>query len=232
MRGLQRIEEEYDRFLRGQPACLSEEERARIRELSHDIPGHVGGPGTTAADRKEVIRLLVERVVVWVRKDSEEVEATIHWRGGWTSDHTVVRPVRRDEHLHHFNRLVDHLTEWRQEGYSTGQSCREAAGGRVPAAEERSRRATRRGRCNNFLRRCGLTDDRRKVGDLGPNQWWLSDLAGALNLPAFKLRDWAGRGWVHGRRATPAQRFLDHLGGQVLTKSGYAGSAPNRDGES
>src|SRR5262249_32523661 len=50
MRGLRQVEEEYDRFLRGRPACLSEEERACIRELSRDMPALWGAPATTAAD--------------------------------------------------------------------------------------------------------------------------------------------------------------------------------------
>ncbi len=204
MRALQQVEEEYDRFLREQPSCLSEEEQARIRDLSRDIPALWKAPGTTAADRKEIIRLLVERVIVSVRSQSEQVEATIHWRGGSTSHHTVVRPVRRYEHLHDFERVVDHLTRWRQDGDSAGQIVVKlrAAGFRPPRNSE----GYTKGQVQQLLRRCGLTDDRGKVGDLGPNEWWLSDLAGALNLPAFKLRDWAGRGWVHGRK-TRAQQF-------------------------
>src|SRR5262249_6015952 len=57
-----------------------------------------------------------------------------------------------------------------------------------------------------LLRRCGVTDEQRKVGELGPNEWWLSDLAVALELPAFKLREWAARGWVRARK-TPAERL-------------------------
>jgi DNA invertase Pin-like site-specific DNA recombinase len=203
MRGLQQLEEEYDRFLRGQPAGLSEEERARIQSLSRHIPALWHAPGTTAADRKEITRLVVERVVVWVRSGSEEVEATIHWRDGSTSHHTIVRPVRRYEHLHDFDRLVDHLTGWRREGYSAEQIAEKlrAGGFRPPRNQE----GYTKGQVQQLLRRCGLTDDRRKVGDLGPDEWWLTDLAGALDLPAFKLRDWAERGWVHARK-TPARR--------------------------
>ena len=203
MRGRQQLEEDYDRFLRGQPACLSEEERARIRVLSCDIPALWEAPETTAAERKEIIRLVVERVVVWVRSDSEEVEAMIHWRDGSTSHHTIVRPVRRYEHLHDFDQLVAHLTRWRREGYSAGQMAEKlrAAGFRPP----RGHGEYTGGQVQQLLRRCGLTDDRRKVGDLGADEWWLPDLAGALDLPAFKLRDWAERGWVHARK-TPARR--------------------------
>ena len=32
-----------------------------------------------------------------------------------------------------------------------------------------------------LLRRCGLTQQRRKVGEIGPHEWWLSDLAVAGN---------------------------------------------------
>jgi DNA invertase Pin-like site-specific DNA recombinase len=204
LRELQQLEEDYDRFLRGQPACLSEEERARIRALSRDIPALWEAPGTTAADRKEIIRLLVERVVVWVRGDSEEVEATIHWRGGSTSHHMIARPVRRYEHLHDFDRLLAHLTRWRREGHSAGQIAEKlrAAGFRPP----RGHGEYTQGQVQQLLHRYGLTHERRRVGELGPNEWWLSDLAVALELPAFKLRDWAARGWVHARK-TPAERL-------------------------
>jgi DNA invertase Pin-like site-specific DNA recombinase len=204
MREQQQLREEYDRFLREQPSSLSADEEARIRELSRDIPALWNAPGTTAADRKEIIRLVVERVVVHVRNDSEEVEATIHWRDGSTSHHMIVRPVRRYEHLHDFDRLVAHLTRWRREGHSAGQIAEklQAAGFRPP----RGHGEYTKGQVQQLLRRCGLTQERRRVGELGPNEWWLSDLAVALELPAFKLRDWAARGWVRARK-TPAERL-------------------------
>ena len=61
--------------------------------LSGDIPALWNAPGTTAAERKEIVRLLVERVVVHVRADSERTEVEIAWRGGLTTRHEIVRPV-------------------------------------------------------------------------------------------------------------------------------------------
>jgi DNA invertase Pin-like site-specific DNA recombinase len=198
-----KLEEEYDRFLREQPASLSADEKARIRALSHDIPALWNAPGTTATDRKEIIRLLVERVVVQVRNDSEEVEATIHWRGGSATHHTIVRPVGRYEQLRDYDRLVEHLVRWRREGYSTGQiaAMLHEAGFRPP----RKQGGYTKGQVQQLLRRCGLNHEDSRVGELGRNEWWLPDLAGALDIPAFKLRDWAVRGWVRARK-TPAQR--------------------------
>ena len=70
------LAEEYDRFLKEQPPHLSEDQRARILALSSDLPALWNAPETTAADRKEIIRLVVDRVVVHVRAD-ERV-----WRSG------------------------------------------------------------------------------------------------------------------------------------------------------
>jgi DNA invertase Pin-like site-specific DNA recombinase len=225
LREQQRLEEEYDRFLRGQPPSLSEDERARIRALSRDIPALWHAAGTTAADRKEIIRLLVERVVVRVQDDSEEVEATIHWRGGSMSHHTIIRPVGSYEQLRDYDRLVDHLVRWRREGYSAGQIAAKlrAAGFRPP----RKQGEYTKGQVQQLLRRCGLTHEQPRVGELGPHEWWLPDLAAALDLPAFKLRDWAvAAGCTRGRRRPSA---FGSSGPIRPSRSGCAGSRPVRD---
>ena len=63
------------------------------------------GP-TTAADRKEVVRHLVERVAVAVQGETEWVDVTIHWAGGFVSRHEVRRPVRRVEQLRDYPALL------------------------------------------------------------------------------------------------------------------------------
>ena len=39
-------------------------------------------------------------------------------------------------------------------------------------------------------------------GDCGKDEWWVSDLARELGVSGGKLRDWAGRGWLHARRGS------------------------------
>jgi DNA invertase Pin-like site-specific DNA recombinase len=197
------LEEEYDRFLWKQPSTLSEDELARIRALSRDIPALWNASATTAMDRKEIIRLLVERVVVLVQSDSEEVQATIHWRGGSESHHTIVRPVARYDQLRDYERLMDHLIRWRREGFSAGQigTKLHEAGFRPP----RKKGAYTAEQVQGLLLRCDLRQEQARVGQLGQNEWWLPDLAYALNIKATKLRDWAARGWVHARK-TPSHR--------------------------
>src|SRR5258708_29493844 len=84
------LEEEYDRFLKEQPPQLSEDQRARILTLSSDLPTLWNAPETTAADRKEIIRLVVERVVVHVRAETECGEMVILWRSSGKASHEIV----------------------------------------------------------------------------------------------------------------------------------------------
>ena len=78
----QALEEEYHRFLQQQPRVLTSEERAAIRRFAADIPALWDAPTTTAADRKEIIRQVVERVDVEAQGTSEQVRVRITWAGG------------------------------------------------------------------------------------------------------------------------------------------------------
>ena len=194
------LEDEYDRFRREQPHQLSEDELARIAALSRDIPALWDAPATTTAERKEIIRLLVDRVVVHVRKDSEYVDVQVHWRGGFTSHHEVVRPVHRYEHLRDHDRLIGRLAEWRREGLTAGQIAARlnGEGFRAPKAPGGYNATSVR----KLMSRRGLSDGGKVHGRLGKGEWWLSDLARELGMSDGKLRDWAARGWLHARRSS------------------------------
>jgi DNA invertase Pin-like site-specific DNA recombinase len=195
-----RLEEEYDRFRRGQPAELSGDELARIAALSRDIPALWDAPATTPAERKEIIRLLVERVVVHVHRDSEYVDVDIHWRGGFTSRHEVIRPVQLHEHLRDHARLFDRLARWRREGFTAGEIAARLneEGFRAPKAPGGYTAMSVR----KLMSRRGLSDGGKDEGLLGHDEWWVSDLARELGVLGGKLRDWAGRGWLRARRVS------------------------------
>lgn len=109
-------QEDYDRFLQEQPRQLHKDERARIVALASDIPTLWHSSGTTAAERKEIVRLLVERVVVHVRADSERTRVEIAWRGGLTTTHQVVRSVSRFESLSDYPKLLKRIRQLRKDG--------------------------------------------------------------------------------------------------------------------
>jgi hypothetical protein len=198
------VRDDYDRFLREQPPQLSRQERARIAVLSSDIPTLWHAPGTSHQDRKEIVRQLVERVVVHVKKDSEYVDVTIHWHGGFTSQHEIVRPVQFYEQLRDFDKLMDRIVTLRHEGHTEAQIAEHLnREGFIPPK-----------RCGVFypallhklLIRRRLADERAYNGQLEPDEWWLQDLARAIPMSTHKLAYWARRGWLHARQ-TPAKHL-------------------------
>jgi hypothetical protein len=203
LRAERQVRDDYNRFLQEQPPQLSQEERARIMALSSDLPTLWHAPGTTFQDRKEIIRHMVEKVVVHVNNDSEYVDVTIQWQGGFTSQHEVVRPVRVYEQLRDFDKLMDRIAALRHEG------CIAA----VIADRLNQEGFTPPKRCGVFypelvhrLLRRGLASEKPYVDQLGPHEWWLPKLAAEIPISTGKLADWARRGWLHSRKI-PTQRL-------------------------
>jgi DNA invertase Pin-like site-specific DNA recombinase len=201
-----RLEEEYRRFVTKQPLTLTAEERARVCALSSDIPALWEASGTTAADRKEIIRCLVRRVVVQVRQDSELVEAAIEWAGGFHSHHEVVRPVRLYEHLRDHDRLMARVAALRKQGGTAAEIAEQL--NREGFSPPKRMCPYHAALVRRLLARCGFTtNEREKTERLVRHEWWLADLAEELGMARGKLREWIQRGWVHCRK-TPAQGLL------------------------
>ena len=91
----QALEEEYHRVLQQHPRVLTSAERAAIRRLAADIPALWHATTTTAADRKEIIRQVVERVEVDAQGASEQVQVRITWAGGGQTAGVLIRPIAR-----------------------------------------------------------------------------------------------------------------------------------------
>jgi len=206
LRAERQFRDDYDRFLRERPPQLSPEERARIAALSADLPGLWHAPGTTHRDRKEIVRHLVDKVVVHVERDSEYVGVTIHWQGGFTSRHEVVRPVRSYEQLRDLDKLMDRIAALHDE-------CRTAA--QIADAlnqEGFSPPKRRRGFFSDLVRqlmvRRGLARSEAHTEQLGPHEWWLPRLAEAIPVTVGKLANWARRGWVRSRRTAEQHLWI------------------------
>jgi DNA invertase Pin-like site-specific DNA recombinase len=195
-------EDDYDRFRRGRPAELSGDEIDMINSLSQDVPALWRSPTTTAADRKEVVRHLVDRVSVAVQGETERVDVAIQWAGGFVSRHQVFRPVQRVEQLSDYSALMARVAEL----HRAGQTSREIAealnreGFRPPKRRETYNAAmvrqllSRQGRSGPRPR--AVTDDDPR----GDGEWWLSELCRELAMPQPTVHCWVRRGWVRGRK--------------------------------
>src|SRR5262249_23704200 len=98
-------------FLTVQPKVLSAEEQERIRSLAADVPSLWHAASTTDADRKEILREVIDRVVVNVEGESEWVEAKTYWAGGHQSYTRFRRPVLRLDQLSTWPHLLQRLRD-------------------------------------------------------------------------------------------------------------------------
>ena len=133
------------------------------------------------------------------------MDATIHWSGGYTSQHEFVRSVQAYSQLSDLASLMARLAALRRQGATAEDIARRLnAEGFVPPRQHEgfpSRMVHR------WVTRAGLMGRERWHDELrGADEWWLADLAKHLNMSHRKLRDWAIGGWVQGRQ-TPIQRY-------------------------
>ena len=121
LRHEQQRQEEDARFRRERPRALTAPEREALLRLAQDVPAVWPASATTAQDRQEIVRLLVERVTVNGHEDSEQGDGTLQWAGGVTRTHRLRRPVARYDQLSTYPELGAHIAGLRQTGHSLAQ---------------------------------------------------------------------------------------------------------------
>ena len=116
-----RLQADYQRFTEELPKTLTAAERAAIQALASDLPRVWDAPTTTQADRKELLRILIEKITVAVAGTSELVDVTITWAGGHQTAGQAVRPVARLDQLSYYPALLARVTELAEAGRTTRQ---------------------------------------------------------------------------------------------------------------
>ncbi len=196
----QRLGEEYDRFTATRPRTLTPAERDQIRALAADIPAIWHAPTTTDADRKRLIRHLVEQVRVEVLGVSEKVNIEVAWAGGHRTTTQISRPVARLTQLSYYSQLAGRARELADAGLTAAQIADRLnnEGFRPPK------------RCETFttnavtdlLRAMGIQRSRNPANShrppLAEHEWWLRDLAEHLAMSGITLDSWVRRGWATG----------------------------------
>jgi DNA invertase Pin-like site-specific DNA recombinase len=206
LRQLREVEEEYDRFVRTRPPQLSETDRERIRLLAADVPALWQAGQTTPAERKAIIRHLVDRVVANAEYQSPKVVVTIRWRGGHVTRHRAVRLLGTYEQMEEYPRIIASVRQWHGEGCTPRQIADRLneAGHRTP----RRNRPFTRVQVHELLRRAGLSGGRMQPEPLTDGEWWLCDLAVHLGVGAANVRRWVARGWVRARRSRGLHHWI------------------------
>jgi len=85
------------------PPTLSPEDYQRVRALGSDLKRVWAAPTTTDRDKKELLRTLLEEVIIAVQRDDFRAHLTLRWRGGMITELDLHLPrlnparVRTDE---------------------------------------------------------------------------------------------------------------------------------------
>ena len=196
-------EEAYSRFENEQPSRLSEDEKQLVRSLSHDIPALWNAATTSPQDRQAVLRHLIDQVTVEVQGDTERVDVTIHWAGGFESQHGETRPVARYEQLSDYDRLIARILELREAGHNSRQTAEalNREGFRPPKRRDTyNAPMVRQLLSRNLPREAPRQSVSEESNQLDTNEWFLADLAYELNMPQVTLHNWLRRGWVNARK--------------------------------
>lgn len=198
-------EEEYDRFLAKQPATLSPAERKRISALSENVAQLWNAEGTSAIDRKQIMRCVVERVILTADRSTELNEVMIVWQGGMATKHQVARPVGSFEQLKDYRKLTERIRELHAAGLHHFQIAETL--NREGFTPPRRRSAFTKGCIGDLIRRLGLAGELFREDLLRRNEWWIPDLARELGVITVKIHYWVKQGWIHHRR-TPSGKHL------------------------
>lgn len=208
LRTLQDVERQYARFRQSHPPTLTDQEREMILRLSKDLPSLWNSPTTTPADRQRIIRLLVESVVVNLQGTTDRLDVRLHWAGGFTSQHELIRPVLCYAQLVDYERLIGRIKELRGEGFSFAKIAdhlnRE---GFRPAKQAKMFHS-------DIVSRLLRRHDKKAPGSraevpsglLKENEWLVVRLAKELEMSKTSLCAWIRRGWVRVVRQLPGYR--------------------------
>jgi DNA invertase Pin-like site-specific DNA recombinase len=205
-----RLETGYQRFAEQTPAVLAPAERDAIRSLAADLPRVWDAPTTTRADRKELLRILIDDVTVAVEGDSETVNVDITWAGGHRTSGKAVRPVGRLDQLSYFPELLARVTGLAGEGRTSRQIAEtlNAEGYRPP---KRTAVFTDQ-QVRNIINKHGIRENAKGrpavLTDLSPGEWSVPGLSAELGMPTASIYNWIYRGWITVRRGPGGRNWI------------------------
>jgi hypothetical protein len=228
----QRLREDYDRFTHSCPQPLTPAQQQAITALAADVQSLWAAATTTDADRKQLLRALVDQVAITVAGSSERVAVQITWAGGHTTHGQTIRPVARRDQLSSYPQLVERVRQLAEQGHRA-----QAIANRLHAEGFRPAKGRQRigvSAITQLLHRLGdpRAFTRNRITpppgeEPGPGEWWLDDLAAELAMPPITLHSWIRRGWVSARQESRRPyRWIIHADGRQLLELRQRRSRP------
>jgi predicted DNA-binding transcriptional regulator AlpA len=204
-------EAELHRREQDRPCALSSVQRQRLAALGADLQTVWAAPTTTARDRKELLRTVLDEVLITVERAASRAQLTLRWHGGTVTMREVSLPrshpprIRTEEAtLTLLQRLAAHYPDAVIAGVLNRQGRTTARGERFTASAVGNLRRYR------HIPRCALPADRAE-GELVT----IKQAAALLGLVPSTIHRWLTDGFLVGEQVTPGApwqiRLTDEL---------------------
>lgn len=184
---------------RSRPATLSAEQNEAINALGDDVGRVWSAPTTTDRDRKELLRTLVEEVVVNVDRDEGRAGLVMRWRGGAITELAVALPrsytppVRTDEDtVALLRRLAAHYPDATIAGILNRQGRHTATGERFT-----------RNRVSSLRASWGIPRHQPPADQPTGELVTIAEAAKILAVAASTVHRWLADGFIAGEQLTP-----------------------------
>lgn len=93
LRAIEQVETEYEHWCREQPLALSDAERTEILAVGANLSAVWHAQTTTAADRKRIVRLIIQEAILDQKQVPGRVLIRLVWQTGAVSEHDLRRTV-------------------------------------------------------------------------------------------------------------------------------------------
>jgi len=193
-----------------QPRTLTPTEREQLLRLGADLGRVWSAPTTTDRDRKQLLRTLLEDVIVDVDRERRQATLTLRWRGGALSELAVPLPrrqpsIRTDEDtIALLERLAAHYPDATIAGILNRQGRRSATGERFTAIIVGGLRRYR-----------GIPAYQSPAGSPEGEPLPIAKAAEALGVAPSTLHRWLNDGFVAGEQDTPGAPWRIRVNDQL-----------------
>jgi DNA invertase Pin-like site-specific DNA recombinase len=192
------------------PRTLTDQERAQLLALGSDLGRVWAAPTTTDRDRKQLLRCLIEEVIVDLAREQRRATITLRWRGGALTELAIPLPkpqpaVRTDEDtIALLERLAAHYNDATIAGILNRQGRRSATGERFTAIIVGGLRRYRKIPAHQ-------PPDQPPNGELLP----VGKAADELGVAASTLHRWLQAGFIAGEQDTPGAPWQIRVNDQL-----------------
>src|SRR6201997_436290 len=196
------------------PKTLSANERCRLLALGTDLSTVWQAPTTLPRDKKELLRSILEEVIITVRKEQHRAHLTLRWRGGALTEIDLDLPRRRaavrtdEDTIALLRRLATHYPDAVIAGILNRQERRTAYGHRFTA-----------NLVSGLRRKWNIARFERPADPPDGELMNVTQIADTLGVAASTIHRWLNDGIIAGEQITPGApwriRLTDDLRDRV-----------------